>query len=96
MSDRTWLGVGIQDWADWNLCTYPSMEDLCKAAAWKLPAKVWSPDIETLNKFLNIIARQHYMYPKDFSVIGLQDQYGQRRCLTEEEMNGIKIVDNET
>ena len=68
MSWRTWLGADKQDWCDYNLCEYPSMEELCKEIKWQLPAKVFSPDRETVKKFLQIMDEEYYMLRNDFSI----------------------------
>ena len=61
MSSRTWLGSNKQDWADYSLCEFSSMESLCQAAAWHLPAKAYAPDREIMARFLSVMENEHSM-----------------------------------
>jgi hypothetical protein len=42
------------------------MEALCKAAAWKLPAKVYSPTRTLMAHFLSVMEENHSMTWDDF------------------------------
>jgi hypothetical protein len=66
MSMKTWLGPDRQDWADHNRCDYASMADLCREAAWRLPAKVFSPSTDLIDEFL-VAMRDDDMGPDDFA-----------------------------
>jgi hypothetical protein len=71
MSDRTWLGDSKLEWADYNRCDFASLEDLCKAAAWKLPAKVLSPSREKMDEFLRVMEDRHSMTMDDFWTLNI-------------------------
>lgn len=69
MSWRTWLGsepAHAMAIADFNLCEVDSMKALCAQAAWRLPAKVFSPDRDRLEEFLRIMEDEHGMTFDDF------------------------------
>ncbi len=68
MSWRTWLGPEREDWCDYNLCDYPSLEALCDDAKWRLPAKAFAPNVEIMTNFLKIMEEQFYMPPDEFSL----------------------------
>ena len=74
MSDRTWLGPEEKEWADHNLCKYPTMKDLCEAAAWKLPAKAFSPTRELMVEFLAVMEENHNMTWDDFWKLSVGDE----------------------
>ncbi len=73
MSDRTWLGEGRKEWADYNLCDFPSVQDLCRAAAWKLPAKVYAPSREVMDQFLLTMEEVAGMTFDEFWDLGIGD-----------------------
>lgn len=66
MSFRTWLGEGRKDWADYNACDYPSLAELCCQAAWKLPARVYAPDVRHMEAFLHVMKTEHFMDEPEF------------------------------
>ena len=69
MSYRTWLGEGELPFADFCLCNYESIRQLCAAASWRLPARAYSPDKDHMAEFLQIMEDEYCMLPKDFSAL---------------------------
>ena len=69
MSWRTWLGDGKKDWADYNLSDYDGLESLTADVAWRLPAKVVSPDPDTLLEFFNVLDHEWNMSPSEFWIV---------------------------
>lgn len=76
MSWRTWLGNDIKDFADFNLCEYADMTELCAAVKWHLPAKVYSPNRENMKMFLIIMEKYYSMTWDDFWTLGIGDNTG--------------------
>ena len=74
MSHRTWLGAGRKSWADYNRSDYPSLESLCADAMWRLPAKAYAPDRDTLTRFLEVLNREYGMTWDDFWELKVGDE----------------------
>jgi hypothetical protein len=72
MSWRTWLGDN-RTGMDYNLCDYNSMGELCAAASWHLPAKVFSPTRQLMDEFLKVMAEEHCMTWDDFWFLKIGD-----------------------
>ncbi len=80
MSWRTYIGEGTQDWADFNLSEYASLEALAEEIKWQMPCKlgiaVGSDAAGKALRLLSILEEDYAMPPNEFWVIWIEGQQG--------------------